>query len=211
MKALFSLLIVISSQSAYGGFPVVDTNEVMKQLSDSLFFISSVDSLLNEVGAGGEEVRSMTALSHEIQAYQRELLLLEQLQLASGDARHLEMGRSRALIDQINSITRHVQKIRRVLVLAKSMGARPDAVNSSMRLLREERQRDQERLEVALKAHDERERIEKMRRSLEKERGVAESIRNEEQAIRRYSRGQGPRPLEFRSYQFKKSSEASLW
>jgi len=191
--------------------PVVDTNEVLKQLSDSLYFISSIDGLLNEVGVNGEEAASMMQLSREIQEYQKELALINQLQLATNDASQMDMGRSRVLIDQINSVTRHIQRIKRAIMLAKSIGARPDAINSSMRILREERLRDKERFEIALETYEERERIAKLRRQMERQRGLHEAIENENEAIRRFSQKSGPRAIEFKKSNHLINHKEGLW
>jgi len=212
MKALSSfLLIFFSSSTLQAGMPVVDTNEVLKQLSDSLYFISSIDGLLNEVGVNGEEAASMMQLSREIQEYQKELALINQLQLATNDASQMDMGRSRVLIDQINSVTRHIQRIKRAIMLAKSIGARPDAINSSMRILREERLRDKERFEIALETYEERERIAKLRRQMERQRGLHEAIENENEAIRRFSQKSGPRAIEFKKSNHLINHKEGLW
>ena len=63
------------------------------------------------------------------------------------------------------------------------MGARPGAVNTSMKVLSEERARQKQQFDLALKAIEEKERIRKLREEITRRTELKKVLESERQAI----------------------------
>jgi hypothetical protein len=181
-----------------GGMPVVDTNELVKQVSDSLYLLTSIETLLGEINENGAAINTMSELREEINLYNQAVRDYERLSGSVEDASYYDGGRSKVLSDQINSVTRHIRKLKTVVSLATTIGARPEAMNASLQILRDERQREREKFEVALKAVREKEKIKELRRKITRKTRLKRSLNQEIEEIGRLTQNKSVKPVSFK-------------
>ena len=206
---VLSLLLLVSSAHG-GGFPVVDTNELLKQTTDALYLLSSIDTLLTELGGNTSDVQSILSLTREIEAYERDIRRFEELGGAIDDASVYSPDRSKVFADQVHGLSRHIRKLKTVLTLAKTVGARPEAVTASMEILKDERMREKERFEIALKALEEKEKISALRRRLTRKVELRRAIREELNEINGFTRDKTVKPVDIKETRGSQELK-SLW
>lgn len=212
MRFLFKLILplIFSCSVHASGMPIFDGQEVMKQISDSLYFLTAIDGLLKEVGGTSSDREAVGGLVREIRLYQEQIYKLQALQNATDDVANPRFTKSKVLADQINSVSQHIRKLKTVLTLASSIGARPEAINASMQVLRDERQREREKFELAFKAIEEQEKIYDLRKKIEKRVTISKSINSEFESINKMSNGSGVKIVSIKR-QGKKKGIGDLW
>lgn len=180
MKVIICLvLLLFNSSSLAGGLPVIDTNQILNELKDSVYLISSVEELAQEVLGTDANILAVKSLTDDIYKLQREIEYYEQISNSVDDLSRSSIGKSKVFVDQVRSITRYIRKVKRVLTLITVLKPRPAAVNSTINMLKEQRQREKEKFELAFKALEEREKIERLRARIQKKIMFQEEIKNE--------------------------------
>ena len=208
-RRFFVLLAFTPSLCLGQGLPIFDGQEMVNKMKDSLYFISTLETLLKEVGGKSTDLVALNNVASEIRKYQEQVALYEQLGGAVDDFSSFSYGRSKVLTDQINSITRHIRKLKIILTLAKTIGARPEAINASMQVLKDERVREKEKFEIALMAFEEKERLSNLRRKVTRKINIKRALVREALVIESFSRGGSVKSISFQSRNFKKKD--SLW
>lgn len=178
-----------------GGMPVFDTNELVGQLKDSLYLMSVIDDLLGEASGSGMDKDATNSYRHEVENLQREINKYNELNQNIEELSGAERSRSKVFIHQVKSITRHIQRVKRILTLATTVGARPEAVSSSLKVMEEKRKREKDQLEVALMALEAQDRVFQRRQKIKKERIRRDSLNRELSFIRN---GQIKMPIKLR-------------
>jgi len=205
------LSILFFSRMAFaGGMPVVDTNELLKQISDGLFLTSSLDALISESGMKGSDSGAIKSLESELGLYRQEIQNYQALNGAVDDATNFPVERSKVFARQIRNVTEHIGKVRRVITLATSMAARPAAISASMAMLREQQEEDRKRTQAALQILEEKERVRLMRLKLQRKALLSSSIRSEIADIRRFSGDKTVSPVIIKSSDAR-TKRPSLW
>ena len=128
-KKVLSILLFSQSLLA-SGMPVIDTSELLKQISEGLYLASSIDMLLSEAGADGTDYGAIRSLQSELQMYKGEIENFRALNGAVSDASDFPVERSKVFAKQIQNVTNHIRKVKRVVALATSFAARPAAIRS---------------------------------------------------------------------------------
>lgn len=192
---IYIFFLLLPFQTNASGMPVVDTNVLMKQISDALYLLTSIETLLGEVSGDKSTFLAMGSLKKEIDLYQKAIRDYESLAGAVDEVSYYDGGRSKVLSAQINSVSRHIRKLKTIVSLATTVGARPEALNASMQILRDERAREKERFEVALKAIEEKERIREIREKITRKTRLKRSLYNEMNEINNITRDKSVKPI----------------
>ncbi len=211
---LFTKIIIslfISCESFAGGFPIFDGHEVTKQISDSIYFITTAETLLKEVGVNNNDIQAIGQLTGELREYQNQVSLYQQLGGSINDLNDPNMGRSKVLVDQISSVTRYLKRLKTVISMAKLMTARPEAVNSALQVLKSEREREKEQYEIALKAYEEQERVSALRRKITEKIEFKAAIDREAQIIQNFSNNSSVKNIVYSSPHAKSVQKTPLW
>lgn len=195
VSKVFVCLLFFPLSLRASGMPVIDTNELMKQVNDALYLLTSIENLLGEVSGDSGSIQTIISLQQEISRYQRTIRDYEALSGAIEDANYYDSGRSKVLSDQINSVTRHIRKLKSIVTLATTLGARPEAMNASLQVLRDEREREREKFNVAFKAIEERERVRELRLKITKKTRLKRSLMAEMDEINNITQEKSIRPV----------------
>jgi len=206
-----TLTLLICSRSLATGIPVWDSQELINQLADAAYLVSALEGLLNEANGSATGLSMVSKLSGELEAYQRQVRAYEELSGAFEDASNPVFQKSAVLSDQINSVTNHVRKLKRLIAVTGAL-ARPQALTTTLQMLENERQREKEKFAVAFKAIEEQEKIYKLRKELEARVGFKKSLDSELEDIRSFSNGSRIKPVSIKSKKGKRPAPGvGLW
>ena len=191
MKKLCSFLVLyflpVTIQAS--GMPIVDVNEITKQISDSLYLISSIENLIKESTGTSVDIQAVASLKNELTQLQRDISIYQAISDGVDDLGSSNFSKSNVFVDQINSIASHIRKLKTIVILAQSLGARPEAVNTSLNMLKDQRQREREKYEIALKALEEREKVAEKRRKITARIRFKRQLQKEVGIINKSSKG----------------------
>ena len=168
---ILSSLIIWSAPVFSAGLPVVDTNAMFQDMSDSIYTLSAVEDLLSEFNVSASDMSALIELRGELTRLQEDMYLFKE---AYGDLRDLsqpQFYKARILADYITQVTQYIRKVKRFMILAQSMRNRPQALTAVLSMIREQRERDKDQFEAAMRAVEEKERVQaertKLRRKIE--------------------------------------------
>lgn len=166
-KDLLIILIFLKSQLILAtGLPVVDTNEVLQQLKDSVYLISTVGDLLGEMNATANDLQALIILKEELSRLGEDLKTYKDLNLEINELSNPQIHKAETIADYISQVTTYIRKLKKFVILAQSTGARPQAISAMFDMLREERERQKEQFDTAMKTYEEQEKIAHFRNQL---------------------------------------------
>lgn len=170
----FKLLLITLFSTHFvsaAGLPVVDTNSLFRDMNDSIYTLAAVEDLLSEFNVSSNDLASLAQLKDELSKMNDDLRLLKDTYGDLQDISNPHIYKARILADYITQVTRYIRKVKKFLIMAQSMRQRPQAITAIMSLIREQRERDRDQYEAAMKSLEEKEKIaeerSKIRRRIE--------------------------------------------
>lgn len=166
------------------GLPIFDANEMASQLKDSIYLITVIDDLLNVTTGAGLDKEATDSYRREVGYLENEISKYNKINQNIEELSRADRTRSKVFAHQVRSLTDHIRRVKDILRLASTVGARPEAVSSSLKILNERRAKEKEEIEMALIALDAEVRVFEKRQKIKKERIRKESIQKELSFIR---------------------------
>jgi hypothetical protein len=197
MKSIFFLFILFCQKGYSGGFPVVDTNQLVAEIKDSAYLVDSISELVEEVGIAGQEAQYLIALSSQLNGLASDLRTLQSFNEDVADLGNFHSMKGMILADRITSFTNYLRKLKRVIATAASIRARPQAMLVTLQILEQQRQRENDKMEARMMAAAEIDNLNESRNKVKKEIARREQLNNEKQIVfKNYGKDKAFAPLQ---------------
>jgi hypothetical protein len=166
--ALISFVFLIPFRVLGGGLPVVDTRALFQDMSDSIYTLSAVEDLLTEFNVSSNDMKALLDLRNELNKLNEDLHLFKDAYGELQDLSSPYFYKARILADYITQVTQYVRKVKRFMILAQSMQNRPQALTAVLAMIREQREREKDQFEAAMRSVEEKEKVQNERSKIRK-------------------------------------------
>lgn len=183
MKTIFLILVLFCQKSQAGGLPVVDTNQLVAEIKDSAYLFDSISQLVEEVGIAGQEAQYLMALQAQLHGLSSDLRTLQSFNEDVSDLGNFHSMKGMILADRITSFTNYLRKLKRVVLTASTLRARPQAMLVTLQILEQQRQRENDKMEARMMAAAEIDNLNESRNKVKKEIARREQLNNEKQLV----------------------------
>lgn len=205
---LMSTITFFISLNVYsGGMPVIDTNALAQELNETIYSITVIGDLFNEISSTSNDLVALNTLREEMIKLNEDIRTYQEVNQNLNEITDPQFYRAQAISDYVSQISNYVRKLKKFLVLAKFTKQRPQSISNMLSLFRDEHQEQKDRFETTMKTFDEKERIAKLRMELRSKINAKKSLEKEFNII---SKRTGGRITNFRT-STKQNELKNLW
>lgn len=160
------IILFTVSFSSHGSLPVVDTNQMVKDIQGATYTLNAVDELLSELSVSADDLKEIHMLVSTLNTLKEEIRLYQYMYDEAKGISETRLRRGQILADHLFQIAAVIRRFKRLLSLATTAFGKPEAVTAALSMLREEREKAQMQFDAKLKAQKELEEIEDLRQEM---------------------------------------------